>query len=79
LVPTVFCRENKFTHVVFFGGTAVKKSLVGWILLGILSFVVPSFGQTATTSLRGTIKDPSGALVPGAKITIVDSASGNSL
>ena len=57
----------------------MKKSLVGWILLGILSFVVPSFGQTATTSLRGTIKDPSGALVPGAKITIVDSASGNSL
>jgi hypothetical protein len=57
----------------------VKKSLAGWILLCILSLVIPSFGQTATTSLRGTIKDPSGALVPGAKITIVDNSSGNSL
>jgi hypothetical protein len=26
--------------------------------------------QTATTSLRGTIKDPSGALVPGATVTL---------
>ena len=57
----------------------MKKSLVGWILLCILSFVVPSFGQTATTSLRGTIKDPSGALVPGAKITLTNNATGQSL
>jgi len=28
--------------------------------------------QTAATSLRGTIKDPSGALVPGATVTIQD-------
>ncbi len=31
-----------------------------------------AFGQSATTSLRGTIKDPSGALVPGATVTITD-------
>ncbi len=54
----------------------MKKSLLGWILLCILSTVSPSFGQLATTSLRGTIKDPSGALVPGAKITITDKATG---
>jgi len=54
----------------------VKKSLLGWILLCVLSTVAPSFGQLATTSLRGTIKDPSGALVPGAKITITDKATG---
>jgi hypothetical protein len=58
---------------------AVKKSLLGWILLCILSTVTPSFGQLATTSLRGTIKDPSGALVPGAKITITDKATGKSI
>ena len=56
----------------------MKKSLLGWILLCILSTVTPSFGQLATTSLRGTIKDPSGALVPGAKITIADKATGRS-
>jgi len=57
----------------------VKKSLAGWILLCILSTVTPVFGQIATTSLRGTIKDPSGALVPGAKITITDKATGKSV
>lgn len=56
----------------------MKKSLAGWILLCILSTATLSFGQIATTSLRGTIKDPSGALVPGAKITITDSGSGTS-
>lgn len=57
----------------------MKKSLAGWILLCILSTVTLSFGQIATTSLRGTIKDPSGALVPGAKVTITDPGSGTSL
>jgi hypothetical protein len=58
--------------LTFFGGNAVKRILSGWILLCILSTVTLAFGQTATTSLRGTIKDPSGAVVPGAKITIVN-------
>ncbi len=57
----------------------MKKSQAGWILLCILSIVTTAFGQLATTSLRGTIKDPSGALVPGAKITITDKATGKSL
>ncbi len=57
----------------------MKKSLMGWILLCILSTVTLSFGQTASTSLRGTVKDPAGALVPGAKITITDKATGTSL
>ena len=35
-----------------------------------------AFGQAATTSLRGVVKDPSGALVPGATITLSDSATG---
>lgn len=55
----------------------MKKSLAGWILLCVLSTVSLSFGQLATTSLRGIIKDPSGALVPGAKVTITDKATGN--
>ncbi|MGA8740680.1 MAG: carboxypeptidase-like regulatory domain-containing protein, partial [Terracidiphilus sp.] len=57
----------------------MKRSLSGWILLCILSTVTLSFGQLATTSLRGTIKDPSGALVPGARVTITDKANGKTL
>ena len=54
----------------------MKLKRLGWMLLCILSAVSLSLGQTATTSLRGTIKDPSGALVPGAKITITDKTVG---
>jgi hypothetical protein len=49
------------------------------MLLCILSTASLIFSQTATTSLRGTVKDPSGALVPGAKVTITNSANGQSL
>ena len=55
----------------------MKRSLMGWVLLCTLS-VTLAFGQIATTSLRGTIKDPSGALVPGATITITDNGTGKS-
>src|SRR6266567_2855697 len=54
---------------------AVKRSLSGWILICILSAVSLSFAQTASTSLRGVVKDPSGALVPGAKITLKDNST----
>ena len=56
----------------------MKQSLTGWMLFCILSTCIPLFSQTATTSLRGTIKDPSGALVPGARITLSDNANGQS-
>jgi hypothetical protein len=49
------------------------------MLLCILALSAPAFGQSATTSLRGTIKDPSGALVAGATITLTDNATGKSL
>lgn len=57
----------------------MKRSLWGWVLLCTLAPLTFAYGQTATTSLRGVIKDPSGALVPGAKITIVNNATGASL
>ncbi len=55
----------------------MKRSLWGWVLLCTLS-VTLAFGQTATTSLRGSIKDPTGALVPGATIVLVNNANGAS-
>jgi hypothetical protein len=47
------------------------------MLCCILSSAILAFAQTATTSLRGTIKDPGGALVPGATISITDNDNGN--
>jgi hypothetical protein len=47
------------------------------ILTAVLTVsTLPACAQNATTSLRGTVKDPSGAVVPGATITLVDKASG---
>jgi len=53
----------------------MKRSLLVATLSCIVSAAV-AFGQTATTSLRGVIKDPSGALVPGASVTLSDPATG---
>ena len=55
----------------------MKRSLMGWMLLCILSTATLVSGQTAFTSLRGLVKDPSGALVPGAKVTITDPVTGH--
>jgi len=55
----------------------VKKLLLGWMLCCTLSFANFAFGQSATTSLRGVIKDSSGALVPGASIDLKDQGTGN--
>ena len=38
-----------------------------------------AYGQTATTSLRGIVTDPSGALVPNAHIVLVDKSVGKTL
>lgn len=42
-------------------------------------FTATSLAQNATTSLRGSVKDPSGAVVPGATITLLNSASGQTI
>jgi hypothetical protein len=57
----------------------VKLSLKGWMLIGILSTAVVGFAQNANTSLRGVVKDPAGALVPGAKITLTNKENGQTL
>lgn len=48
------------------------------MLLCILSTSL-AFAQIATTRLHGIVKDPSGALIPGATITITNSARGTVL
>ncbi len=54
----------------------MRGILRGGMLACILSLSVFAFAQTATTSLRGVISDPSGAVVPGAKVVLSDIATG---
>jgi hypothetical protein len=49
------------------------------MLCCILSIATLAFGQSATTSLRGVVKDSSGALVQGATITLADQATDNNI
>jgi len=49
------------------------------MLCCILFATTLAFGQTATTSLRGVVKDPSGALVPGANVALLNKANGKAL
>ncbi len=42
----------------------------------IFAFCVGASAQNATTSLRGVVRDPSGAVVPGATITLHNEAAG---
>jgi hypothetical protein len=57
----------------------VKRSHSGWVFLFFLSAVSFLFSQSATTSLRGAVEDPSGALVPGATIRLVNAADGSAM
>ncbi len=48
-------------------------------LLGSPVLAVAALAQTATTSLRGVVQDPTGAVIPGASLTLVNAASGQTL
>jgi hypothetical protein len=48
-------------------------------LLALLMLIIITqslIAQIATTSLRGTVKDPSGAVVPGAAVSLTDNTTG---
>ena len=42
----------------------------------IITISTLALSQTATTSIRGTVSDPKGAVIPGATVTIVNPATG---
>jgi hypothetical protein len=49
--------------------------LVALVIFVFLCGIVPGLAQTSTTSLRGTVSDPGGAVVSGAEVTITNSAT----
>jgi len=42
----------------------------------LLAFALPGVAQTVTGTIRGTITDATGAIVPGAAVTAIDTATG---
>lgn len=53
---------------------AIPKYFVGTLLAALL-LLSPAWGQTVTGSITGQVADPSGAVVPGAKVTAENSAT----
>jgi len=49
---------------------------IAFVTLAVLFGALLSLAQTSTTSLRGTVTDPKGAVVAGAVVTITNSATG---
>src|SRR5579884_2986678 len=47
-----------------------------FLFIGVLATAALTFGQSATTSLHGTVTDPKGAVVAGAQVTISNPATG---
>src|SRR5579859_2280 len=51
-------------------------NLIMWTLVLSIATCLSSVAQTVTGAVRGTITDPSGAIVPGAKVTATNQATG---
>jgi hypothetical protein len=49
------------------------------ILLTVLGLSAVAFGQKDTGAIEGTVRDPAGAVVSGAKVTVADADRGTSV
>ncbi len=54
------------------GWSQIRRSWA--VMLALFAFSVTAWGQ-ATTSLRGVVTDPSGGVVPAAKVTLINTAT----
>jgi hypothetical protein len=53
-----------------------RRCIAVAVFVFLLSLPLTTLAQIATTSLRGVVKDPSGAVVPNAQITLTNAANG---
>jgi hypothetical protein len=56
--------------------TTMKRTLTGLLVLVFAICCMTAKAQTTTGAVRGTITDPAGAIVPGAKVTVTNTATG---
>jgi hypothetical protein len=55
----------------------MRTKIAGWLLLVVFLLVAPwAAAQTGKGVITGRVTDPSGAVVPAAKITVIDAATG---
>jgi hypothetical protein len=57
----------------------MRRIGVSILVLFLSFFTATAFAQSATTSLRGDVKDPTGAVVPGATVKLFNAANGQTL
>src|SRR6266567_3851239 len=55
--------------------TVILTALLAWLLLGAPA----TFAQVDTGTILGTIQDPTGAVIPGAKVTLTNEGTGIAL
>ncbi|HEY4358439.1 MAG TPA: carboxypeptidase regulatory-like domain-containing protein [Acidobacteriaceae bacterium] len=48
---------------------------IGWALVFLMGTYLHAHGQSDTSAIAGFVKDPSGALVPGAQVTVTSEAT----
>ena len=49
------------------------------VLVAMLLFAIPALTQVDTGAVRGTVTDPTGALVPDATVTLTSAATGQTV
>src|SRR5919204_3758242 len=54
----------------------MRKGLLLFVLSSLLASAAPAFAQRTTASVRGTVTDPSKAVVPGATVTVTNRDTG---
>src|ERR1700739_1396762 len=76
-------RQSRMNHAVFLGGSVMRRKshviVAALALLCLLPFSSSAFGQAVYGSIYGTVTDASGAVVPGATVTVTDVAKGTSV
>jgi hypothetical protein len=69
-------KDSLFRFRYFLEEVLIRRIVVTTLLLLLVICSASTFAQNATTSLRGIIKDPTGAVVANATITLLDAATG---